>query len=80
MILASSTVAGILALLGTLIAGCFVLAAFVFWIWMLIDAITNKGLTDTEKLIWVVVIIFVHFIGALIYFFVGRPKGRTATG
>ncbi len=80
MVVAGSTAVGILALLGMVIGGCFVLAAFVFWIWMLIDALTNKGLTDTEKLIWVVVIIFVHFIGALIYFFVGRPKGRTATG
>ena len=50
------------------------LAVFAFWIWMLIHAATNRGLTDTEKLMWVLIIVFVHFIGALIYFFVGRPK------
>ena len=51
--------------------------AFVFWIGMLVHAIQNTGLSDTEKLIWVLVMIFTHFLGALIYFFVGRPK-RTA--
>ena len=52
--------------------------AFVFWIWMLVHAITNKGLADGEKIIWVLVVFFLHFVGALIYFFVGRPKGRGA--
>ena len=52
--------------------------AFVFWIWMLVHAITNKGLSDVEKIVWVLVVLFLHFLGALIYFFVGRPKGRGA--
>ncbi len=58
-----------LAVLGTL-----VLAAFVFWIVMLIHAITNNGLRDTEKVLWVIVILFLHFLGAVLYFFIGRPK------
>lgn len=45
-----------------------------FWIWMLIHAIQNTGLTETEKIVWVLVIALLHFLGALIYFFVGRPK------
>ncbi|HOX55548.1 MAG TPA: PLD nuclease N-terminal domain-containing protein [Candidatus Paceibacterota bacterium] len=57
-----------------LVGGLFFLACFVFWVWMLIHAIKNKGLSDTEKIVWVLVILFVHVIGALIYFFVGRPK------
>jgi uncharacterized membrane protein len=63
-------VGGLLGLLFFLIA----VGAFVFWIWMLIDAITNKGLAGTEKIIWVLVVLFLHFLGALIYFFVGRQK------
>ncbi len=54
--------------------------AFVFWIWMLIHAVTNKGLGDGEKIAWVLVILFTHFIGALIYFFIGRPKSVAASG
>ena len=72
-----SSVIGFLFLLVSCAIGLAVLA---FWIWMLIHAITNKGLTDTERIVWVLVIIFVHFIGALIYFFAGRPKGAGSLG
>ena len=50
------------------------IAAFAFWLWMLIDALKNKKLSDNEKLLWVLVLVFTHFIGALIYFFVGRQR------
>jgi len=69
-----SAVGGVIGLLVLLVAAVIGLACFVFWIWMLIHAIKNKGLTDTEKIIWVLVILFLHVLGALIYFFVGRPK------
>jgi len=42
---------------------------------MLIHAITNKGLGDTEKIIWVLVVIFLPFLGSILYFFIGRPRG-----
>jgi hypothetical protein len=53
------------------------LAVFAFWIWMLVSAIQNKGLTDGEKIAWVLVIALLHFLGAIIYFFVGHPKRKT---
>ena len=71
---------GIVGILAFLVIGVIAIVAFAFWIWMLIHAITNKGLTDTEKLVWVLVVLFTHFIGALIYFFVGRPKQNAITG
>jgi hypothetical protein len=69
---AAMSIVGLLVLLVVVVIG---LACFAFWLWMLIHAIKNKGLTDTEKIIWVLVILFLHVLGALIYFFVGRPKG-----
>ena len=50
------------------------LAFMAFWIWMLVHAIQNKGLSDGEKIGWVLAIVFLHFLGALLYFFIGRPK------
>ena len=50
------------------------LLAFIFWILMLVNAITNSRLGGTEKIVWVLVIIFLHFLGALIYFLVGRKQ------
>jgi Phospholipase_D-nuclease N-terminal len=52
----------------------FVILTSIFWIWMLIDCLTNPRLPSTEKLIWVLVIFFLHFVGALIYLFVGRQQ------
>ena len=50
------------------------LAFFGFWVWMLVDCIKNTRLSDTEKIVWVLVIIFLHALGALIYFLAGRGK------
>ncbi len=47
---------------------------FVFWIWMLVDCLTNTRLQGTEKIVWVLVLIFLHWLGAAIYYFVGRTK------
>ena len=47
---------------------------FIFWIWMLIDCLKNKGLTGTAKLLWTLLILFVHPVGAFIYLIFGRPK------
>jgi len=43
---------------------------FVFWIMMLVDSITRKYKNDSEKIVWVLVIIFLGFLGALVYYFV----------
>ena len=42
---------------------------------MLIHALTNRALPGVEKLIWVLVILFLHALGGLIYFLVGRKQG-----
>jgi hypothetical protein len=67
----------ILLMLMFLICLPLVLALFAFWIWMLISAIQNKGLTDNEKIVWVLVIVLLHWLGALLYFFIGHPKRTT---
>ena len=45
-----------------------------FWIWMLIDCIRSKALSDGEKIAWTLVIVFTHALGALIYLLAGRRK------
>ena len=71
-----SIAGGLFGLLVWLVMAGLSLALFAFWLWMLIHAITNKGLRDVEKVVWVIVIIFLPFLGSLIYFFLGRPKAR----
>jgi len=45
-----------------------------FWIWMLIDCVTKEPSEGNDRLVWVVVVVFTHIIGAAIYFFVRRPQ------
>ena len=52
---------------------------FAFWVWMLVDCVRNPRLTDTERLIWAIVICLAHLLGALIYFFAGRRHSKTQT-
>jgi len=66
----------ILLVLGFLLLIPLGVAMFAFWIWMLIHAAQNKGISEGEKVAWVLIIALVHFLGALIYFFVGRPKAN----
>ena len=50
------------------------IAATIFWLWMMIDALTNEPTTE-RKILWFLVIFFLHFIGAFIYLLVGK-SGR----
>ena len=57
-----------------------VLLAMAFWIWMLVDCATKEPSTGNDKVIWILVIIFTHWIGALIYYFVRRPERKRLFG
>jgi Phospholipase_D-nuclease N-terminal len=70
-------IGGIIGLFMVLFLIIVGLLLFAFWIWMLIDAIQNKGLTDGEKIGWVLAIVLLHFLGGLLYLFIGRPKRNT---
>ena len=59
--------------------GLIGLAAIAFWIWMLIDAIKRVPSEGNTRLIWILVIVLAGVIGALIYFFVQRPKNPAKT-
>lgn len=52
------------------------IGCFVFWVLMLIDAIQRKFKDPNEKIIWVLVIVFTHIIGALIYYFLVKKKNK----
>ncbi len=56
------------------------LALMAFWIWMLVDCATKEASTGNDKIIWILVIIFTQWIGALIYYFVRRPERKRLFG
>lgn len=57
-----------------------VLGGFAFWIWMLVECVTKEPDTGNLKICWVLIIVFAHIIGALIYYFVRRPRRWVEVG
>jgi Phospholipase_D-nuclease N-terminal len=76
----ASVAAGVVSMLFLLVLAALSIGGFAFWLWMLIHAITNQGLADGEKIAWVLVIIFLPFIGSIIYFLIGRNKSSRMLG
>lgn len=54
--------------------GIIGLLCLALWIWALVDAIQNPSLDGNARLIWVLVIIFLPFIGSILYLVIGRKK------
>jgi hypothetical protein len=54
------------------------LAGTVFWLWALVDALRRPDQQYTaagqNKVLWLLVVLLGHFIGALIYLLVARPQ------
>ena len=52
----------------------------IFWIWVLVDCATKESKEGNDKIVWILIIIFTHWIGALIYFLVRRPERMAELG
>ena len=50
------------------------LAGTLFWIWMIVDCATKESSEGNTKIVWILIIVLTHWIGALIYLLVRRPK------
>ena len=69
---------GVLVIFGSfwLICVAFIIASMVFWIMMLIDAVQRKFSKENDKILWVLVIVLAGIIGALLYYFMVKRKGK----
>lgn len=66
-----------MAVIGSLFFLFFVVLGMggtILWVWMLVDCATKEPSDGNDKIIWIVVILFTHLLGALIYYFVRRPQ------
>ncbi len=55
-----------------------VLLTTAFWFWMLIDCRYNPSLRGSQKVLWFLLILFTHLIGAIVYFIIGRSQKNVA--
>jgi hypothetical protein len=59
---------------------CFWLPLAIFWVWMLVDCLVNEPSEGNDKIVWVLVIVFTGWIGALIYLLARRPTRKAKFG
>jgi Phospholipase_D-nuclease N-terminal len=51
-----------------------VLVGSALWIWALVDCLLHEPTQGNTKLIWIIVIVFTHFIGAVLYLLLRRSR------
>ena len=49
----------------------FVIFLFIFWLWAIIHCLGSR-LSTIQKIFWVIIILFFHFLGALLYFILSK--------
>lgn len=54
-----------------------ILGGFVFWVWMIIDCVT-KETDQNQKIVWVIVLALIGFIGAPLYLIIRKiPRSNS---
>jgi len=54
--------------------GPIFLILFIFWLWMLIDCAKREF---DDKALWIILLVFLNFIAAILYFFIVKRKNKT---
>lgn len=62
-----------------MLVSCGILGTL-FWIWMLVDCATKEPSEGSDKIVWILVILCTHGLGALIYLLARRPERKRLYG
>lgn len=54
--------------------GLLGLLCLLLWIWALVDIIQSRFREDSTKIIWCLLVIFLPFIGTILYYVIGREQ------
>lgn len=57
-----------------LLLSVFMVLPGILWLWAIIDLVKRDFSDSTTKIIWALVIIFIPFVGSILYLVVGRGK------
>ena len=78
-----STSSAALSLIPLLFICCFFVIGVlgtIFWIWMLVECVTREPAEGNDRIVWMLVILLTHFVGALVYYFARRPQRISTLG
>ena len=65
---------GVLELLVVLLFLVMSVGGTMLWVWMLVDCAIKEPSEGNDKIVWILVIVLTHWVGALIYLLARRPK------
>jgi hypothetical protein len=51
-----------------------ILIPTILWVWALIDVLRSNFRDSTSKIVWLIAVIFVPFLGAILYLLFGRRQ------
>lgn len=57
-----------------------VILAVLFWLWVLLDCVMKEPSEGNDKIVWTLLIVFLPWIGAILYYFVRRPERVKVVG
>ncbi|NNC90484.1 MAG: hypothetical protein HKN82_18670 [Akkermansiaceae bacterium] len=63
---------GLGALVFVAILALVAIVPLVLWLWSLIHCVTNERLSDTNRLIGILLIVFLFLLGSFVYLFLPR--------
>lgn len=50
------------------------IVTFGFWIYALVEIISDEFKNDTDKILWFLLVFFLPFVGTIVYYSIGRKK------
>ena len=65
---------------GFLLLMVLAIGGTIFWIWTLVDCLMKESSHGNDKVIWAIVILLTHLLGALLYFSIRRPQRISELG
>jgi len=52
------------------------LSTFGFWLYALIEIISDEFKSDTDKVLWFLLVFFLPFVGTIVYYMIGKRQHR----
>lgn len=56
--------------------GLFALLCLVLWVYALVDIINSRFSDENTKIVWILIVILIPFLGTILYFVLGREQRR----
>lgn len=63
-----------------LFAFSFVIGLLAFWIYCVVDIVKSEFKNSNDKIIWLILILMVPFLGAILYIAVGKTQKLEGSG